>query len=54
VLKGYLDKFVIAYLDDILVFLKTEAEHVKHNKLVLQRLREAKVILKLKKYKFHV
>jgi hypothetical protein len=53
-LKGYLDKFVIAYLDDILVFSKTEAEHIKHNKLVLQRLREAKVTLKLKKCEFHV
>jgi transposase InsO family protein len=54
VLKGYLDKFVIAYLDDILVFSKTKAEHVEHNKKVLQRLREAKVTLKLKKCEFHV
>jgi hypothetical protein len=54
VLNGYLDKFVIAYLDDILVFSKTEAEHVEHNQKVLQRLREAKVTLKLKKCEFHV
>jgi hypothetical protein len=53
-LNGYLDKFVIAYLDDILVFSKTEAEHIEHNKKVLQQLREAKVTLKLKKYKFYV
>jgi hypothetical protein len=54
VLNGYLDKFVIVYLDDILVFSKTEAEHVEHNKRVLQRLREAKVTLKLKKCEFYV
>jgi hypothetical protein len=35
VLGGYLDKFVIIYLDDILVFSKTKAEHIKHNKMVL-------------------
>ena len=54
VLQGYLDKFVIAYLDDILVFSKTEEEHIEHNRKVLQRLREAKVTLKLKKCEFHV
>ena len=54
VLEEYLDVFVIAYLDDILVFSKTEAEHIEHNKKVLQKLREAKVTLKLKKCEFHV
>jgi len=54
VLEEYLDIFVIAYLDDILVFSKTEAEHIEHNKKVLQKLREAKVTLKLKKCEFHV
>jgi len=54
VLKEYLDIFVVAYLDDILVFSKTLDEHIKHNKLVLQKLREAEVTLKLKKYEFYV
>jgi hypothetical protein len=53
-LEEYLDDFVIAYLDDILVFSKTEEEHVEHNKKVLQKLREAAVTLKLKKCEFHV
>jgi transposase InsO family protein len=54
VLEEHLDDFVIAYLDDILVFSKTEAEHVEHNKKILQKMREAKVTLKLKKCEFHV
>lgn len=54
VLEEYLDIFVIAYLDDILVFSKTETEHFEHNRKVLQKLREAKVTLKLKKCEFHV
>lgn len=53
-LEEYLDIFVVAYLDDILVFSKTLEEHVKHNKLVLQKMREAEVTLKLKKCEFHV
>ena len=35
VLEEYLDIFVIAYLDDILVFSKIEAKHIEHNKKVL-------------------
>jgi len=54
VLEKYLDIFVIVYLDDILVFSKTMEKYIQYNKKVLQKLREAKVILKLKKYKFHV
>ena len=54
VLEEFLDIFIVVYLDDILVFSKTMKEHVEHNKKVLQKLREAKVTLKLKKYKFHV
>jgi hypothetical protein len=54
VLEEYLDIFVMAYLDDILVFSKNMEEHVQHNKKVLQKLREAKVTLKLKKCEFHV
>ena len=54
VLEEYLDIFVVAYLDDILVFSKTLEDHVKHNKLVLSKLRDAKVTLKLKKCEFHV
>jgi hypothetical protein len=40
VFRNYLDKFVIFFLDDILVYSKTEEEHEKHLRMVLQVLRE--------------
>ncbi len=36
----YLDKFVVVFIDDILVFSKNEEEHEEHLRLVMQRLRE--------------
>jgi hypothetical protein len=35
VFMEYLDKFVVVFIDDILVFSKTEAEHAEHLRLVL-------------------
>jgi hypothetical protein len=40
VFKDYLDKLVIVFLDDILVYSKTKEEHVQHLRMVLQVLRE--------------
>lgn len=54
VLREFLGIFVEVYLDDIIVHSETEEEHEEHVKQVLQKLREAKVILKLKKCEFHV
>ena len=34
----FLDKFVVVFIDDILVFSKTEEEHAEHLRLVLQKL----------------
>ncbi|GMF82085.1 unnamed protein product [Aspergillus oryzae] len=49
-----LDVFVIAYLDDILIFLHNLKEHVQHVQAVLEKLQKAEVRLKLKKCEFHV
>jgi hypothetical protein len=38
VLKDFISKFVIVYLDDILVFRKTKEEHLRHLTLVMRRL----------------
>jgi len=43
------DKFVVVFIDDILVFSKTELEHAEHLRLVLQKLREHKLYAKRSK-----
>jgi hypothetical protein len=52
VFMEYLDKFVVVFIDDILVFSKTEKEHAKHLKLVLQKLKEHKLYAKRSKCEF--
>ena len=52
VLKRFLGKFVIVYLDDILIFSKTKEEHLEHIRQVLQRLKEEKLMINLKKCSF--
>jgi hypothetical protein len=53
VFRSYLDKFVIVFLDDILVYSKTEEEHEKHLRMVLQVLREHQMYAKLSKCSFY-
>ena len=53
VLYDHLDKFVIAYLDNILIFSETEKEHEKHVKKILKKFQEKNLYLKLKKCEFH-
>ena len=36
ILQLYIDKFVLVYLDDILVYLNSEEEHLKHLRLVFK------------------
>ena len=52
VLKRFLGKFVISDLDDILIFSKTREEHLEHIRQVLQRLKEKKLLINLKKCSF--
>ena len=52
IFMDYLDKFVVVYLDDILVYSKNKEEHAKHLRLVLERLREHKLYAKYSKCEF--
>ena len=52
-LHEYLDIFVIVYLDDVLVYLTSEEEHIKHVRLVLDKLKEYSLLLKLEKCEFY-
>ena len=36
----FLDKFVVVFIDDILIYPKNEKEHKEHLRLVLEKLRE--------------
>jgi hypothetical protein len=47
-----LDKFVVVFIDDILVFSKNEEEHADHLCIVLQRLREHQLYAKFSKCEF--
>jgi hypothetical protein len=47
-----LDKFVVVFIDDILVYSKKEYEHTEHLHIVLQRLRDHRLYAKLAKCDF--
>ena len=52
VFQPYLDKFVIVFIDDILVYSRDEKEHANHLRLVLQTLREKQLYAKFNKCEF--
>jgi hypothetical protein len=52
VLEGFIDEFVLVYLDDILIYSKTEGEHERHVRQVLDRLRQQKLFANRKKCVF--
>lgn len=52
VFRDCLDKFVLVYLDDVLIFSKTAEEHERHVRQVLELLRKHKLYAKLKKCEF--
>ena len=53
ILSKYLDKCVIVFIDDILVYLRNEQEHEEHLRVVLQILREHKLYAKFSKCDFY-
>ncbi|KAK8987271.1 hypothetical protein V6N11_027027 [Hibiscus sabdariffa] len=52
VLRPYLDQFVVVFIDDILIYSRSEAEHVEHLRIVLQTLRDHRLYAKLSKCEF--
>nr|GEW46075.1 putative reverse transcriptase domain, ribonuclease H-like domain, aspartic peptidase domain protein [Tanacetum cinerariifolium] len=54
VCKPYLDKFVIVFIDDILIYSKNEQEHGEHLKLILELLKKEKLYAKFSKCEFWI
>ena len=52
IFKPYLDRFVVVFIDDILVYSKTREEHVNHLRIVLQTLRDHQLYAKREKLDF--
>jgi hypothetical protein len=52
VLKEFIGKFVIVYLDDILVYSQSREEHLRHLRLVLNKWQREKLLINLKKCSF--
>ncbi|KAL4278247.1 hypothetical protein GQ457_03G020180 [Hibiscus cannabinus] len=54
VFHEYLDQFVVLFIDDILVYSRTEEDHDRHLRLVLQTLLENQLYAKLSKCEFWI
>ena len=52
VFQPYLDQFVVVFVDDILIYSKSEEEHEDHLRIVLQALRDHQLYAKFSKYEF--
>ena len=52
VFQPYLDRFVVVFIDDILLYSRIEDEHDEHLRVVLQILREKQLYAKFSKYEF--
>jgi hypothetical protein len=54
VFMEYLDRFVMVFIDDILIYSKSESDHEEHLRLVLQKLRDNQLYAKFSKCEFWI
>nr|GFD14325.1 putative reverse transcriptase domain-containing protein [Tanacetum cinerariifolium] len=54
VCKPYMDKFVIVFIDDILIYSKDEKEHIEHLKAILELLKKEELYAKFSKCEFWI
>ncbi|KAA3466335.1 DNA/RNA polymerase superfamily protein [Gossypium australe] len=52
IFRPYLDRFVVVFIDDILIYSRDESEHNEHLRIVLQTLRDKQLFAKFSKYEF--
>jgi hypothetical protein len=53
ILGEYLDDFIMAYLDNIIIYLNSKKEHKEHIKWVLRKLYKENIPVTVKKYEFY-
>ena len=53
ILEEHLDEFIIAYLNNIIIYFNSKEEHFQYIKQVLQRLVDEKMLVAIKKYEFY-
>jgi hypothetical protein len=54
VFMEYLDRFVVVFIDDILIYSKSDSDHEEHMRLVLQKLRDNQLYAKYSKCEFWI
>jgi len=54
IFRPFLDKFVVVFIDDILIYSRTREEHAEHLRTVLNILRTKQLYAKLSKYDFYM
>jgi hypothetical protein len=52
VLREFIEKFLVVYLEDILIFSKMKVEHLNHLAIVMRRLQQEKLLINMKKCSF--
>jgi hypothetical protein len=54
VFMEYLDRFVVVFIDDILIYYQSDSDHEEHLRLVLQKLRDNQLYAKFSKCEFWI